>query len=491
MIAGDSRHYIGGQWIEGMGISFTSTNPVNNTPLWQGFLGKEKEVTAAVSAAHKALPDWSMESVESRISYLKQFAEIIEKKRATLNQIISLETGKPTWESDTETSSVIAKIALSIDAYRERTSEKITQLADSKACLRYKPQGVVVVLGAFNFPAHLSNGHIVPALLAGNTVIYKPSELAPFVASFIMQCWDEAGIPAGVINCVQGDGRTGTLLLESDIQGVYFTGSYSTGKRIHHLFAERPEVIVALEMGGNNPLIIDDEVENVDAAIYNTILSSYLTAGQRCTAARRLFIKDNAWGNHFLTKLLSACEAIKVGEFTEQPEPFMGPVIRPLHALKHLEAQEALIAVGGNPLLKMNQLQANSGLLSPGIIDMSQVANPKDEEIFAPLLQVYRYDKFEDAINLANKTRYGLVASLISDSRDRYQYFYKTIRAGLINWNKPSTGASSTLPFGGTGLSGNHRPSAWFAADYCAYPVASLEQDRITMPLNLLPGLKI
>lgn len=491
MTEGDNRHYIGGQWIDGQGTSLVSTNPVNNTPLWQGFLGEEKEVKAAVSAAIKALPEWGSESIEIRIPYLKKFAEIIDRKRAELNQLISLETGKPLWESDTETSSVIAKIGISIDAYRERTSEKISQITNAQACLRYKPQGVVVVLGAFNFPAHLSNGHIAPALLAGNTVIYKPSELAPLVASFIMQCWHEAGIPAGVINCIQGDGRTGALLLESDVQGVFFTGSYATGKCIHQMFAGRPEVIVALEMGGNNPLVIDDEVENVDAAIYQTILSTYLTAGQRCTAARRLFIKDNAWGNQFLTKLLEACQAIKVGAFTEQPEPFMGPVIRPLHAVKHLETQEALIAAGGNPLLKMRQLQANSGLLSPGIIDMSQVANPKDEEIFAPLLQVYRYDHFEDAIKFANKTRYGLVATLISDSRERYQYFYKTIRTGLINWNKPTTGASSTLPFGGTGCSGNHRPSAWFAADYCAYPVASLEQERLTMPLNLLPGLKI
>jgi succinylglutamic semialdehyde dehydrogenase len=485
----ENRHYIDGQWVEGRGTALVSVNPVDNAVIWQGSVGEVPEIKKTVASAHKALPDWCSESLETRIHYLKKFADIVNSKRETLNHLISLETGKPLWESDTETNSVIAKIAISIDAYNARTQEKITQMKDSNACLRFKPQGVVVVLGAFNFPAHLSNGHIIPALLAGNTVIYKPSELAPLVAAFIMQCWHETGIPAGVISCIQGDGTTGALLLQSDIQGVFFTGSYATGKRIHQMFADRPEVILALEMGGNNPLIIDDNVEDIDAAIYQTILSAYLTAGQRCTAARRIFIKDNPSGKAFLTRLLQATQAIKVGAYTEKPEPFMGPVIRHQHALRHLEAQEALISVGGEALLKLNLLEANSSLLSPGIIDMTQATNPPDEEIFAPFLQVYRYQDFTEALQLANKTRYGLVAALISDNAEHYQQFYKTIKAGLINWNKPTTGAMSSLPFGGVGCSGNHRPSAWFAADYCAYPVASVEEARLNKPSNILPGL--
>jgi len=482
------KHYIAGEWITGKGETFISTNPVDCSTIWQGTNANTEEVCAAESAAHQGLANWSHKTVEERAHYLQDFAKQVEKKRESLTRLIALETGKPLWEAATEVSAVIGKINLSIQAQAERNVEKQVPAPDAAGYLRYKPHGVVAVLGAFNFPAHLSNGHIVPALLAGNTVIYKPSELTPAVAELLMNCWHDTGIPSGVINCIQGDKSTGEHLLAADIQGVYFTGSYSTGQRIHQFFKDRPEVILALEMGGNNPLIIG-EIKDIDAAVYQTLLSTLITSGQRCTCARRVLIKKNFTGDRFLTRLLEACRTIKVGSFTEQPEPFMGPVISYQHALAHLNAQQRLIEIGGMPLLTMCLLQEQSGLLSPGIIDMTNAVNPPDEEIFAPLIQIYRYTDFDDALKLANNTRYGLAAGLLSDSVEQYQQFYRTIRAGLINWNRPTTGAVSNLPFGGVGCSGNHRPSAYFAADYCAYPIASLEQPVLTRPMQLLPGI--
>lgn len=489
-LAKSGQHYIAGDWIAGLGKTLLSKNPVDNTVIWQGSNGTPEEINLASLAAHNALTSWASSSIETRIQYLHKFAEEVDKNRATLNHLIALETGKPLWEAATETNAVIAKIQLSITAQHERMREKSVVTTEANACLRFKPHGVVAVLGAFNFPAHLSNGHIVPALLAGNTVIYKPSEFTPNVAEFIMQCWHASGIPYGVINCVQGDSSTGIALLNTDLQGVYFTGSYQTGKQIHQLFGDRPEVILALEMGGNNPLIIDD-VEDIDAACYQTILSAFITAGQRCTCARRIFIKDDLQGTRFLTKLVNASKKIKVGAFSETPEPFMGPIISHEHALVYLRMQQQLIEAGGISLLPMRLLRDNSGLLSPGIIDMTQVERPADEEIFAPFLQVYRYQNFDEALRLANNTRYGLAAGLLSDSAERYQQFYQTIRAGLINWNRPTTGATGNLPFGGIGKSGNHRPSAYFAADYCSYPIASMEQPLLTKPGQLLPGIDL
>ena len=483
-----THHYIDGQWISGLGKSFTSINPANGTIIWHGTNATEVELSAACDAAHKALPRWSQLGVATRAQHVRNFGQQIETKRQELTLLIAQETGKPLWEAATEVGSVISKIDLSIQSYQARTAEQQMAGTEATSHLRYKPHGVVAVLGPFNFPAHLSNGHIIPALLAGNTVVYKPSELTPAVAEFIIQCWHDGGLPAGVINCVQGSAASAKMLLNQDLQGVYFTGSYNTGRQINTLFSDRPEIILALEMGGNNPLIVD-AVENIPAAVYHSLLSAYITAGQRCTCARRLLVADNEAGDHFLDQFIIASKTLHVGPYTDNPEPFMGPVISYEHALSHLKAQESLQTAGGQVLLSMTLLAENTGLLSPGIIDMTDVAKPTDEEIFAPLVQIHRYQNFDHALELANQTRYGLAAGLLSDSQERYQQFYQTIRAGLVNWNRPTTGAVGSLPFGGIGRSGNHRPSAYFAADYCAYPIASLEQPTLAMPVQKLPGI--
>ncbi len=484
------QHYINGRWIDGRGEPFTSINPANNAILWTGTHATTTEISNAVNAAQSALRHWSQLEFTVRSKHIKKFCQIVESRRLELTTLISEEAGKPLWEAATEVSAVIGKGALSIQAYLERTPEKKGVIPEGTSYLRYKPHGVVAVLGPFNFPAHLSNGHIIPALLAGNTIVYKPSELTPAVAEWIMQCWHDSALPAGVINCVQGDVNSAIHLLKEDIQGVYFTGSYNTGVKINQQFSTRPDVILALEMGGNNPLIID-EVTDINAAVYQTILSSFITAGQRCTCARRVMIADDAKGDEILSKLINATKRLRIGTYTHTPEPFMGPVVSHQHALSHLNAQQSLITAGGHPLIKMALLSENTGFLSPGIIDMSHVVHPGDEEIFAPLIQVYRYKHFDDALALANQTRYGLAAGLLSSNKEHYQAFYHTVRAGLINWNRPTTGALSSLPFGGIGNSGNHRPSAYFAADYCAYPIASLEQADITLPQELLPGIAL
>lgn len=484
------QHYIAGRWQEGAGDIFYSYNPANGAIVWEGCHATEPEVKRAVEAASAALPSWSALSLDERFQYLLRFAKRVEANRLELARLIAKETGKPLWESQTEVTAVVNKVNLSFQAYQERNAEKITPQAETNACLRYKPQGILAVLGAFNFPAHLSNGHIVPALLAGNTVVFKPSELAPAVSQWILECWHAIGLPAGVLNGIQGGGKIGSMLLSMPIHGVCFTGSYQTGKKIHQQLSDRPDIILALEMGGNNPLIID-EVENKEAALYGAVLSTIISAGQRCTCARRIFLPQNSWGDRFLTDFLETLQATKIGAFEENPEPFIGPIIGEAQAKAYLGKQALLIAQGGKPLLTMHHLMQGTGFLTPGLIDMTTVENTLDEEFFAPLIQVYRYKTFEDALTKANDTRYGLVAGLFSDSQSRYTHFYHAMRAGLINWNRPTTGASSSLPFGGVGLSGNNRPSGYFAADYCVYPIASLEQPFLTKPSDRLPGIHL
>ncbi|MCY1295612.1 N-succinylglutamate 5-semialdehyde dehydrogenase [compost metagenome] len=241
-------------------------------------------------------------------------------------------------------------------------------------------------------------------------------------------------------------------------------------------------------MGGNNPLVVD-ELQDIDAAVYTIIQSAFISAGQRCTCARRLLVPKGAWGDALLARLVAVSATIKVGAFDEQPAPFMGSVIS-LSAAEHLlKAQQHLIAQGAQPLLAMTQPIATAALLTPGILDVTAVAVRPDEEFFGPLLQVIRYADFDAAIAEANATRYGLAAGLLSDSRERFERFWLESRAGIVNWNKQLTGAASSAPFGGVGASGNHRPSAYYAADYCAYPVASLESDSLSLPATLTPGV--
>ncbi len=486
-----STHFIAGNWQAGQGEAFDSLNPVTQSVVWSGQGASAVQVDEAVKAARAAFPAWARRPLEERISILEQFAVALRSHADELARCIGEETGKPLWESATEVTSMVNKVAISIQSYRERTGEKSGPLADATAVLRHKPHGVVAVFGPYNFPGHLPNGHIVPALLAGNAVIFKPSELTPKVAELTVKCWVEAGLPAGVLNLVQGARETGIALAgNAGIDGLFFTGSSRTGNLLHQQFAGRPDKILALEMGGNNPLVVD-QVQDVDAAVYTIIQSAFISAGQRCTCARRLLVPEGAWGDALLARLVSVASTIKVGAFDAQPAPFMGSVIS-LDAARHLlKAQDHLIAGGASVLLAMSQPLENAALLTPGILDVTAVADRPDEEFFGPLLQVIRYSDFDAAIAEANATQYGLAAGLLSDSAERYQQFLIESRAGIVNWNKQLTGAASSAPFGGVGASGNHRASAYYAADYCAYPVASLESETLALPATLTPGVSL
>ncbi|MBZ9666253.1 succinylglutamate-semialdehyde dehydrogenase [Pseudomonas sp. LMG 31766] len=486
-----NTHYIAGQWQPGQGESLQSLDPVSQAVLWQGRGATAAQVDAAVASARGAFSLWAAHSLDGRIAVLERFAACLKSRADEVGQAIGEETGKPLWEAATEVNSMVGKVAISIQSYRERTGEKSGPLGDATAVLRHKPHGVVAVFGPYNFPGHLPNGHIVPALLAGNCVLFKPSELTPKVAELTVQCWIEAGLPEGVLSLLQGGRETGVALAgHPGIDGLFFTGSSRTGNLLHAQFAGRPDKILALEMGGNNPLIVD-QVVDVDAAVYTIVQSAFISAGQRCTCARRLLVPQGEWGDALLARLVQVVGQIKVGRFDEQPAPFMGSVISLQAAAQLMQAQQDLLAGGATALLAMTQPQEGAALLTPGILDVTAVSDRPDEEFFGPLLQVIRYDSFEAAIAEANATAYGLAAGLLSDSRARFEQFWLHSRAGIVNWNKQLTGAASTAPFGGIGASGNHRASAYYAADYCAYPVAGLESENLALPATLTPGVTL
>jgi succinylglutamic semialdehyde dehydrogenase len=449
-----------------------SHEPATGAEIWRG---KPGDVNREVAAAREAWPRWAAASLSDRIEKLRGFANRVRADIEKMTDLIARETGKPLWEARAEVESVINKVDISVRAYAERTSQRrVDGKQGVRSALRHKPHGVLAVLGPYNFPAHLPNGHIVPALLAGNTVVFKPSEKTPATGQMLVELFRRAGIPEGVIRIVQGGVETGKALsAHPDIDGLLFTGSAQTGIALNRQFASSPGKILALEMGGNNPIIVWN-THDIHSAAVLVVQSAFLSAGQRCSAARRLIVKDELY-DLIIPEVKRLADRLVIGEPHGEPAPFMGPVIDNDAADGLTESFLALMSHGGRPIRHMTRPVKGRPFISPGIIDVTDMAERPDIELFGPLLQVIRVPDFNAAIAEANNTRFGLSAALIGGTPEQYNEFWANSRAGVVNWNSTTNGASSAAPFGGIGLSGNHRPSAFYAADYCAYPVVSSE----------------
>ena len=485
-----SVQWIANQWVAGQGEAMNSTSPYNGNVIWQGVSATSAQVEQAVKAARAAFVDWKKLSYSERETYILAFAEEVKANSEEIAQIIAKETGKPIWETRTEAGAVAGKIAISIRAYHERTGNTQREVGDNQIVLRHKPLGVMAIFGPYNFPAHLPNGHMVPALLAGNTMVYKPSEQTPATAELIVKLWERAGLPTGVINLVQGAKETGVALAESKgIDGLLFTGSANTGHILHRQFAGQPDKMLALEMGGNNPMVISEQYGDLDSTVYTIVQSAFISAGQRCTCARRLYVPVGEKGDVLIKKLTEATNNILVDEPFAEPQPFMGPQISVQAAAFIINAQSNLLKLGAESIVEAKHTSA--AFVTPGLIDVTNIESLPDEEYFGPLLQVVRYKGLEKAVELANDTRFGLSAGLVSTDDGEWAYFVDHIRAGIVNRNRQLTGASGDAPFGGPGASGNLRPSAYYAADYCAYPMASMEGSETVLPTTLSPGIKL
>ncbi len=452
-----------------------SHEPATGAELWRGEYG---DVDSIVARARRAWPQWAAQPLANRMELMRRFANEVRKEQEEFAELIARETGKPLWEARTEVEAVIAKVEISVRSYAERTGQrKLDSALQGKAALRHKPHGVMAVLGPYNFPAHLPNGHIIPALIAGNAIILKPSEKTPAVGEALLKYFNRAGVPAAVVQLLVGGPEEGkALVAHPDVDGVLFTGSAQVGISINKKLATDPGKIVALEMGGNNPIILWDTPKMADAAAL-IIQSAFTTAGQRCTAGRRLIVKSSMY-DEAIEHVKALADRIIVGAPFDDPQPFMGTVIDNHTADQLTESFLYLLSNGGKAISHMRRLNEDRPFLSPAIIDTTDMDERPDVELFGPLLQVIKIDDFDEAIAEANNTRFGLSASLIGGTPEQYNRFWANIRAGIVNWNRPTNGASSAAPFGGVGYSGNHRPAAFYAADYCAYPVTSTEMEQ-------------
>ena len=465
-----------------MSEELLSFEPATGNELWRGAVS---DVDQEVEIARRAWPEWAAKALTFRSETLRRFADRVKAEADTLADLIARETGKPLWEARTEVESVANKVDISIKAYAERTpNRRIEGAMGLRSAVRHKPHGTLAVLGPYNFPAHLPNGHIIPALLAGNSVLFKPSEKTPATGAKLVELFHSAGVPQEVLRLVIGGPDTGkTLAGHAGLDGLLFTGSARTGIAINRQFASQPGKIVALEMGGNNPIVVWDTADIATAAIL-VVQSAFLSAGQRCSNARRLIVKDSL-ADRLLDEVKTLANRLIVDHPHADPAPYMGPVIDNEAADGLTESFLVLMSNGGQVIRHMTRPVAGRPFLTPGIIDVTAMPERPDIELFGPLLQVIRVDSFEAAIAEANNTAFGLSASLIGGTPQLYEQFWANARAGVINWNRPTNGASSAAPFGGIGLSGNHRPSAFYAADYCAYPVASSESDAMRASIGV------
>lgn len=474
-------NFINGKWHAITGNAITSTNPANpDEIIWQG-TPHAAHVDEAVKAARAALPAWAALSLDDRINFLRRWQQVANKHADDMARLITAEMGKVLSESLFEAKALAGKVDITLEDFSlGRVREYQVAVSDTRSghC-RFKPHGVMAVIAPFNFPAHLANGHFVPALLMGNTVIVKPSERTPAVGQMLGEMMQEAGLPDGVFNVVQGAGDVSAKLVSHDgINGVLFTGSWNVGRKILQANLDRPGRIIALEMGGNNPSVVMNDA-HLKQAVLEHIRAAFSTTGQRCTCTRRIIVQSGV-AERFIPAFCKAASTLMIGPGDSSEPVFMGPLATAEGVQNVLDFQQQLADAGGRVLLEATAMDRPGNFITPGVVEVDGFTIGRDCEVFGPLAQISVVETLDDAIEQANATNYGLAASIFTTDDAAYERFFREVNAGCINRNTGTAGASSKLPFGGLGHSGNNRPAAAFSVDYCAYPVANMvEQSEV------------
>ncbi|WP_413289608.1 succinylglutamate-semialdehyde dehydrogenase [Bdellovibrio sp. HCB337] len=456
---------------------------------------KYDHIDEACLAAKKAFPGWARLTLDERKTYLLRLKEIFDTHTEQMAQLISRDTGKPLWDSMTEAKNLGNKIDITLNNSLKLINETHipNALPGVEGVVRHRARGVMAVLGPFNFPAHLPNGHIVPALISGNTIVFKPSEQTPAVGQFMAQLIEKAEFPPGVFNLVQGDGESGRRLSANEnVDGVLFTGSYDVGLKIKQETMSHYWKILALEMGGKNATVVWDDAD-MDKAIYETLIGSYLSTGQRCSGTSRIILHDKI-ADEFTEKFYQAAKKLTIGHWSENT--FMGSLINAGAVDKYIRFQEIANREGCESMMRGKALDLkHKGYYVTPSIHLVPKFDPNSvyqkSEIFGPNVAIYKSSNFDETLNIVNSTGYGLVMALFSKNKSLYEEALLRARVGLLNWNRTTNGASSRLPFGGMGKSGNDRPSADYAIQYCTVPVASLEDPTPFDKTKMLPGITL
>lgn len=451
-------------------------------------------IDAACDAAAQAYLPWARLGLEGRRPYLLRLKEVFSARANEVSELIARETGKPLWECKTEASALVNKIDITLNASMKLVQEEEIKdaLPGISGFVRFKPRGVMAVVGPFNFPAHLPNGHIVPALACGNTVVFKPSEKTPAVGQWMAECFHQAEFPPGVFNLIQGLGETGKRITTHEkVDGILFTGSYEVGLKIKQDTLTHSGKILALEMGGKNATVVWKDCD-LKKAVYETLIGAFMSTGQRCACTSRILLHKDIY-EPFMEQFYNSAKRIKIGHWRE--DVFMGPLISADAVEKYIRFQEIAKREGAESLMRGKALALeHDGYYVTPSINIVEKFDPKSvyqkSEIFGPNVAVYKVSDFDETMMIHNSSGFGLSGAIFTKDRSLYERALLEMRVGVLNWNRTTNGASSKLPFGGMGKSGNDRPSGSFSVYYCTVPVASLEDMGALGNTSAMPGLQ-
>ncbi|MDH4468272.1 MAG: aldehyde dehydrogenase family protein [Bacteriovoracaceae bacterium] len=426
---------------------------------------------------------WRKVPLEKRIEALLRYKAALIKREDEMTEALALETGKPLWEARQEAKGLAAKVDVTISDSLPRVADKTIDqiMPGTKGSTLHRPIGPSLVIGPFNFPCHLANGQIVNALIAGNSIIFKPSEKTAFSPQLMMDALVEAEFPVGVVNLLQGDGAAvAQILSDKRIKGVFFTGSREVGKKILQATHLDLGKMVALELGGKNTTIVDKDVP-LEYVVSELLSACFLTAGQRCTSTSLVVVHQKIYGD-LLDLLRTWTKKIIIGAPHQNPTPFMGPLIDENAVQLYQNYIDLAKEQGAKEWLPMQNLckEKLGYFSSPSILTYEGTWQNKSfigKEIFAPNTLVIPFHKEEEAIAIANSTEYGLAAAVFSQDSHFIQHCLMDIDAGVINVNKSTVGASGRLPFGGLKESGNYRPAAVSMIDSCVHAISSLQMN--------------
>jgi succinylglutamic semialdehyde dehydrogenase len=471
--------YWGGRFRGARGEAFLKEDPGDLSLPVGRFRSDPSAVGPAVEAARRAAPAWGAAPPEKRVAALRRFQAEARRRAEDLAFVISRETGKPLAESRAEAEAMAAKVDVTLrEALPAVSPREVPLPGGAKGRVTYRPLGVAAVIGPFNVPGHLPNGQIVPALLAGNAVVFKPSEQTPFTGQLVAQLWDEAGLPPGVFNLVQGGGAAGAALAaHRDVGAVFFTGSAAVGRKLSALCAEDTGKLLALELGGKNAALVAADAP-MDLAVREIVHGAFSTTGQRCSSTSRVLVHRRA-AKRFLDAFLPAVDAVRAGYFDQGA--FMGPLIGAAAVDRFLGAAGGARKAGFETLREGRAVAPGrrGHYVSPSVRlregPPRAEAGYADTELFAPDVAVTVCRDEDEMVSLHNASRYGLAAAVFTASRKRFEGLRPRLEAGVVHWNRSTAMSPASLPFGGLKASGNHRPAGLDVLRHCVASVSSVE----------------
>ncbi len=448
-------NFINGEWQpSACGKTFADFNPAHKHEVVAEFQESEAaDATRAVDAASKAADGWARMAAPKRADFLRKASEILRRRRDEAAEALTREEGKNIGEARGEVDRSIGLLHFYSGQYTGLSGETIPSFMDTRFLYTYRaPLGVVALITPWNFPSAIPVWKSAPALLCGNTVVMKPSSLAPLSAAIFTEVLAEAGLPPGVFNFVTGGGRLigETLINDSRVRGISFTGSREVGKSIMRTTADRL-IRVGLEMGGKNPMIVMDDA-NIDRAVEDTVVGAFWAAGHKCTATSRAIVLEKSH-DEFVEKIVKRTQALRIGDGMD-PKTEICPIIDDNQLNKILEyvalgkKEGATLLTGGERLT--SGAYADGHYMTPAIFSgMKPGMRTEQEEIFGPVLGIIKVKDLDEAIAVANKIDFGLAAGICTGNLKAAMEFSRRSDAGLIHVNSPTAGVELQSPFGG------------------------------------------